>query len=139
MSRSGHRELDHTADVALEVWADSGEALLGEAARAVVELMTEGRDPGLADQERTIELTGIDRSDLLVQFLNEVLVAALVDGFLATGVREVRWDDQALHAVVSGRGAAQELIAAELKAVTHHEASLRQDEDGLRAVLVIDV
>jgi hypothetical protein len=42
--RRGHRQVEHTADVALELWGPDHAALLEQGALAVVELLTGGAD-----------------------------------------------------------------------------------------------
>jgi len=67
-TEQGHRELEHTADWALEVWASDLAALLAESARGMYGLMgvvlADGRR-----QRRQLELAAADRESLLVDFL----------------------------------------------------------------------
>ena len=61
MSDRGHRSVEHTADLAVELWAPDEPTLLAEGARALVELLTEGAAIH-ATAERTVELTALDAS-----------------------------------------------------------------------------
>jgi len=84
--KQGHREVEHTADWGLEVWAPDLPGLMEEAARGMFELM------GIEVSEesrchRQLEIGADDREQLLVSFLEELLFIAdaedlAFDGFL---------------------------------------------------------
>ncbi len=132
-----HRQIDHTADLALEIRADSEEELLAEGARAIVGLLTEGAVlDGVGP--RRLELTAFDPEDRLVQFLNEVLLLATVDGFAVTAA-DVRLNGDGLVALLTGMEDALDRIAQELKSVTYHDLALEERPDGWFARIVIDV
>jgi len=127
----GHRQIEHTADLALEVWADSHEELFEEAAQALVEIMTEGALVE-GDSEKSVELECFDREDRLVRWLNEVIFLAVSSGFLLQSAELRLEGDTRLSAKIRG---AEAEISAELKSVTYHDLVL---EDGF-ARFVIDV
>lgn len=134
----GYKTLDHTADVAIEIWAPSEEELLVEGARAVVALLTEGAQPR-GSASRHLDLDVIDGEDRLVQWLNEVLWLALSEGFLVTDA-EVQLDEGQLRATVLGEAGGGARIRSELKSATYHDLKLGLDDDGVwRARVVIDV
>jgi SHS2 domain-containing protein len=120
----GHRQIEHTADLALEVWAPSEEQLLEEAAQALVEIMTEGASIS-GEAERSIELTCFDREDRLVRWLNEVIFLAVNSGFILHSA-ELRLDgDTGLVAKMRGTES-EGLVTAELKSVTYHDLLLEE-------------
>lgn len=82
---ANHRQIDHTADLALELRASSEPELLAEGARAIVSLLTEGA-PVEGTDPRRLELAAIDREDRLVQWLNEILLLAMVDVVCGAGL-----------------------------------------------------
>ncbi|HUS64795.1 MAG TPA: archease [Kofleriaceae bacterium] len=133
----GYRQLDHTADLALELWGPSEEELLIAGAEAVIDVMTESAPPGAATAERTVELDAVDGADRLVQWLNEIIVAAVTGGFLARAA-EIRLDGSSgLRARLRGEPGQ---VLAELKSATYHELELgREAGGGWRARVVIDV
>lgn len=134
----GHRQVDHTADLALELWAPTEEDLLLEGARALIEIMTEGATPG-AEARRHVVLEPVDDQDRLVQWLNEIIYAAVVDGFLFAAVERLTIAGGRLEAELAGEANAHQRIAGELKSATYHDLQLGR-EDGLwRARVVIDV
>lgn len=137
MSARGHAQIDHTADLALELWAPSEPELLAEAARAVVEIMTEGREVG-AVSAREVEIDAVDGEDRLVQWVNEIIYLAVTEGFVVAEC-QIDLHDSALRATLRGQPDAGDWIAGELKSATYHDLALEQRESGWRARLVIDV
>lgn len=136
---SGHRQIDHTADLALEIWADTERELLGEGARALTSILT-GEKPVRPSSETTLSLEGIDREDRLVQWLNEVLYLAVGEGFLFDSADIHLDDDARLEATVRGEAGAWDKLVTELKSVTYHDLSLREVDGGSwRAHIVVDV
>ena len=120
------RTLDHTADVAIEVQAESWVELLQEAARAFGEWLSGGAlDPGLHETERVVEVHGADRVDAWVRFWRELLRLWTVEGFLTRRARvESSADGLALRARVGcvSAGALDPARCADVKAVTWHAA-----------------
>ena len=81
------RQVEHTADVALEVEADDLAAAFAEAALALGEVITGG---GLPEPREAVRVTieADDVESLLVRWLAELLVHFDAEGFL-TGAAEV--------------------------------------------------
>ncbi len=134
-----YREVEHTADWALEVRARDEAALLAEAARGMYALagMRLSAAPRLS---RTLELSAPDLEGLLVAFLEELLYLGETEG-LAFDVFSLRVDAAAGGLRLRARleGAPIESEKKEIKAVTWHNLAVRRTEDGLRTVLVFDV
>lgn len=142
MSGSGHRAIEHTADLAVELWAPDEPALLVEGARALVELLTEGAEVGADAEhmaERTLELTAMDPEDRLVRWLSEVLYWATVEGFLVVDAALELLGGTGLRGRVQGQTNAEELLRTEIKAVTYHDLRLERGPAGVRARVVFDV
>jgi len=129
--------MDHTADLAVEMWAPTQEELLIVGARAIIEILTEGC-PVTPDAVREIAIDGIDPEDRLVQWLNEIIYAAVTGGFLFAGGK-LCLGDTTLVARIQGQSNALDVIRTELKSVTYHDLSLRREAGVWRAFVVIDV
>ena len=143
----GFKQVEHTADLAIELWGDSEEDILLQGARAVVGVMTEAdgattsgpRQPGRAGQ-RTVHIASIDRANRLVQWLNAAIVAAITDGFLFQDADIILDGDAGLTAQVRGRAEAGAGVVTELKSATYHDLMLTRAAGGeWRARVVIDV
>jgi SHS2 domain-containing protein len=128
MPNTGHRFLDHTADVALEIWAPSRQRLLEHAACVVIGLLTEG-SPIVPDADRVVHLVGLDDEDLLVRWINELLWLATGEGFV-TASAKVSACGHELHADLRGRRDAGHLVVSEIKSATYHGLRLAQEPDG---------
>ena len=140
MIAPGHRWLEHTADLQLEVWAADEPALLVQAARAIVHTLTEGAPLEDAPMEtRAVEIDALDAEDRLVRWLNEVLFLATVDGVFVDGGELRLHGAGGLSGHVLGRAAGPAAVRAEIKSATYHEVSLRREADRVVARVVLDV
>jgi SHS2 domain-containing protein len=134
-AQQGHRELEHTADWALEVWAPDLAGLLAEAARGMYRLM----GVVLADgprQERRIALAGADRESLLVDFLAELLYLVESEG-LAFDTLDLEAAEGRLAARLEGAPVVSR--SKEIKAVTYHRLEVRDTARGMETRIVFDV
>lgn len=137
---SPYRELDHTADAAIEVEGATEEEVYARAALALGQLLA-GGGPLTQAVERTLEPAGYDRisqlvglcRDVLACFYDERLVLSAIEvrigpPFAATGWF-ARWDPQ-LHAE-----------GTDVKAVTYGGARFepRADGSGWLGRLIFDI
>ncbi|MFW6049829.1 MAG: archease [Myxococcota bacterium] len=137
LRQRGHRQVDHTADLALELWAPDEPSLLVEGARAVIAEMT-GGGPVRANATRPVALQALDAEDRLVQWLNEVIWMATRDGFL-TADATLTLTGGHLRGSVHGEADAASRIQTELKSATYHGLRIRKRNDLYHATVVIDV
>jgi SHS2 domain-containing protein len=135
--RRGHEQIDHTADLAMRVWAPSEQELLLEAAQALIEVLTDGAgsQPKLT---REISVEAVDAEDRLVQWLNEVLSLVELEGFLLADAQLELVGSRGLRALIRG-AIARGSVVTELKSVTYHALELSLTPCGYRARFVIDV
>ena len=134
-SEQGHREVEHTADWGLEVWASDLPGLMEEAARGMFELM------GIEVSEesrchRQLEIGADDREQLLVSFLEELLFIAdsedmAFDGFL------LNVQETSLLARLEGGFIISRI--KEIKAVTYHYLEISETSRGLTTSIIFDV
>ncbi len=133
--QAGFREIEHTADWQLHVWAEDLAGLLIQAALGMLELSQIRLS---ADQKVTeeFELEIIDRESLLVDFLAELLYYA-EEQKLAFDGYQLKIQDNKLLARING--APIESQAKEIKAVTYHCLEVRNTDFGLEVQIVFDV
>jgi SHS2 domain-containing protein len=143
---SGHRAVEHTADLAVELWAPDEPGLLEEGRKALVELLTEGALDETGAQTsagtaatRDVALDALDPEDRLVRYLNEILFFATVEGFVTTGEALTLRPPGHLEGRLTGRADARALLRTEIKAVTYHDLHITRVDGELRARLVLDV
>lgn len=132
---AGFRELEHTADWQLEVWAPDLPTLLEYAARGMYAL-SETRFASSPTQARQIELSGPDEESLLVGFLSELLFLAEQEGI---GFEQYNLQIEAGRLIANLGGTRILSQSKEIKAVTYHDLEVRRTERGLEARIVFDV
>ena len=131
----GYREIEHTADWELEVWAPDLRGLLEQAARGMYALSGICLERTHSEQ-RELALQAEDAESLLVVFLGELLHFIEQDN-LAFDKFQIELDGYALHACLIGSKVVK--IDKEVKAVTYHNLLVRQRGQGLRVNIVFDV
>jgi SHS2 domain-containing protein len=134
-STEGYREIEHTADWALEVWGPDLEALFVQAALGMCSLLGVRLVNG--PRERlSLDLKAADSETLLVDFLNELLFLVDRENFGPDRIDlEIR--DQRLAMVIDGAQIAER--GKEIKAATFAGLVIRRGEHGLETRVVFDV
>jgi SHS2 domain-containing protein len=132
---AGYREIPHTADWELQVWAPDLPGLMKKAAEGMYTL-SGTRLIGEARQDRTFEFPLADRESALVDFLSELLFISEQDG-IGFDCFEIACTKDHCTVVASGAGIAAQ--TKEIKAVTYHNLWVRETERGLKVNIVFDV
>jgi SHS2 domain-containing protein len=126
-----YRFLPHTADIAVELRAQSERGLYEAGVAALRELLV-GQSPVAQTTERPVALRGQDPTERLIHFLGDLIYAYDTERFVPaelspTGVYGEPFDP------------ARHDAQREVKAVTHHGARVERDAAGYRATLIFDV
>lgn len=127
---------EHTADVRLEITGESLGGLFGESIKA----MNAVSCPDYSSEvvERRLSVSSPDVLSLLVDFLNELVFLGQVHHEAYEELRPVAITERRFEGVVKGRKIIG--MEEEIKAVTLHEASVRQTREGTwLANLVLDI
>ncbi len=131
------RELDHTADRALCVWASDLPALFAEAARGMFHLMAEPAGDASPAGWQDIELEAIDRESLLVEWLNELLFLAEEGSHLFVAFRIDRLTGT--HVQARAGWVPGVPTKAHVKAATYHNLQILETGSRLSVELTFDV
>lgn len=144
---SGHwRTIEHTADLAIEIEAQSPEALFVVAAHGMTGILR-GEEAGALDPlaptehaGRELTLGAPDRESLLVEWLRELLYIQISEGTFFAQAEIGELSDKALRARVrfSESGGDSE-FERELKGVTYHDLEVAERGDDWYARVVFDV
>lgn len=151
------REIEHTADLGMEVEADTLPELFRSAASGMMQLVRADEEEGgttdeadsmdgvtaLQDERSSARSIAIDlrRGDiatLLVRWLRELLYLQEVEGFVYGDADFERLDESGLRALVTGRPRPRSQIR-ELKGVTYHGLEVEREDDRWRARVIFDI
>lgn len=133
--KAGYREIEHTADWELKVWAPDLPALLKTAAQGMYALSQTELD-AVPREINDFEIPFADQESLLVDFLSEVLFFGEHEGIAFDGYN-LKFDGSTLK--VRGSGAPIRDQAKEIKAVTYHRMQILETANGLEVNIVFDV
>ena len=135
-----YETFEHTADLGLRIRADDLRGLFEEAARGLFSVIVTNFDDVRPVDEVTFEVKGIEREELLRDWLAELLYA-FHGRHLLLAQFDVRLDQAGLTATARGEpmDPDRHQIDAELKAVTYHGLKVEQDPDGWLAEVIVDI
>jgi len=136
-SASGFEEIDHTADVALRIWAPDFKTLLVAAARGTAGILTDRLPSGPFSVRKHLALEAFDRESLLVAFLGELAYWAEADQEIFLNFEFETLTDRRLTA--AAEGARVPSLKTVIKAVTYHELEIVETAPGLETTVVFDV
>lgn len=129
----------HTSDIRLLIKADGIEELfkagmIGLSKEIVGDFFPESPQK---EYSKTIKISSIDRTTLLIDFLSELLALSQIHQVIFFDVEFIRFEDCDLEAEVLGMYL--DGIAEEIKAVTYHEAEVVFDDGLWSTYLVFDI
>ncbi len=135
---SGHRQLPHTADRALEAWGPDRAACLTEALLALVETFAEVRD--LATTE-VLPLGAVSGpQDALVSLLEEVIYVVDALGVVPVRFHLAEAEDGSLAGDMEVVPASEvELVGPVPKGVSYHALEIAPWDGGWRCRVLVDV
>ncbi len=140
MSEPFFREIEHTADLGIEVEADSPAELFSCAGRALFSLMVSTKNVQVREERQiTIQVDGWE--DLFHDWLARLLREFLQDGFIAATVTIEEIDSTRLHACLTGEKLDYERheFEMEIKAVTYHQLAVTCRHNHWWARVIFDV
>jgi SHS2 domain-containing protein len=132
---SGYREIDHTADWELEIWAPDLAELLEQAARGMYHL-TGIKASSEMPRSHILTLQFDEPETLLVDFLNELLYRIESED-LVYNQFDLQIEAGMLNAALSG--VKINSFAKEIKAATYHQLAIKETDQGLLTRIVFDV
>ncbi|WP_202319752.1 archease [Archaeoglobus neptunius] len=135
-----YRFIDHTADIAFEVYGKNIEELLENAALAFYDAFVDASRVE-SKQEFKIEVVGEDCEILLYKWLNELLYLFDTRFFAAREVTVSAEEGGLLTAegTLKGGRFTPEMVKVEPKAITMHKFKVERRGDGLKAFVVVDI
>lgn len=140
VANAGFELRDHTADIALYVWADSVEELFRRGAEGLYATIGELRVVPM-DRTETIRLEANDLESLLHDFLAELNYRFDTKGERLSHFTFDRLDDTALEVTAKAAPVDGEtsILDREVKAITYHDLSIVQRDGHYEVTIVLDI
>lgn len=134
-----YKILEHTADLKIAIQGKSLEDLFAEAALAMMDLMKPENFQEQKDStQREISLTSLDETTLLIDFMSEVLLLANINKEIYTKIVFKEFSSSSLEATLEGIPISE--FKEDIKAVTYHEADVKENSDGTwETIIIFDV
>jgi SHS2 domain-containing protein len=134
------REIEHTADVGLEVDAPTLPLLFERAGIAMLALMMD-LSAVARREERPVRVEARGHDELMHDWLQTLLLRAQVDRFAACELSVAALTERAVEATAAGEpiDATRHRFYSEIKGVTWHELAVRQTRGGWCARVIFDV
>lgn len=141
---SQHRFIDHTADIAVELIADSFEELIIEALISFNEAVFNTMDICNNEKVEEINLTESDREKLLVSFLNEINFILTVKKWASKCIYDISIITKDDIFNLFGKLKVCNLNAdielkEEIKSVTYHQMEIKEESGKLFTRIVFDI
>jgi SHS2 domain-containing protein len=135
----GVREIDHSGDVALEIWGATRSELLANATRGLCGLMTWSAVESV--RTRRIEVRASSLPDLLVDWLSAVILAAATHAELYGHATVETAEDGFAAGLLHGAplDPARHALRFDVKAATYHEVRFEHTAYGYHARVVFDL
>ena len=131
--------LSHTADIRLLLEASTREELFEVAVLGMNEVMKKGGCVKCKNTiNKTLSLTSVDITSLLVDFMSEVLTLSYEEVALYCEFEILKLDETSLTATI--KGCSIDSFDTDVKAVTYHEADVKKSKlRNWETVIIFDV
>jgi SHS2 domain-containing protein len=138
--RSSYRQIEHTADLGVEVTAPDLAALFATAGEALYALIA---DPETVESRdvATVTATGNGPEELLHAWLCELLALFNIKSFIGKRCEVVQISDHQVEGKISGEKLNPERhrFQTEIKGVTYHDFKIWEGEGSWHASIIFDV
>jgi SHS2 domain-containing protein len=140
-NRPSYREIEHTADVGLEVEAPDLKSAFELAAAAMFDMIVD-LDGVRRTWRKRVDVPGSkdDLENLIVRWLSELLYVSEAEGVVMCGFEIDRMDDDGISAVVEGEALdrSRHAVKLEIKAPTYHGLAIEETERGVAVRVIFD-
>lgn len=132
--------IDHTADIGIQIYADTLSECFAAAARAMFDIIVD-LDQGQVAEIKSIELEASSLPRLMIFWLEELLFLQEVDDFLCFQFEIVTISENQLQARLGGEilDSSRHVIKTEIKAVTYHQLVVEKRGEGYFAQVIFDL
>ena len=144
INTSKFHEIEHTADIGLEIAGDTPDALFANAAFGMYYLLYDNLEIS-ENYERFVRLKEATLPDLLVAWLSEINYLLMVENFIANKIVDMSVisskASHTLEAKLSGDHSRkyEDRMQTEIKAVTYHGLSVKKVGNEFLARVIFDI
>lgn len=133
-------QLDHTGDIQIKVLGNSIKELFINAAYALFDTITDADKIG-SNLAETVEVSGIDKEELLVNWLSELNYVFLTESKVFSKFDIDYFKDNELSATVIGEkfNAHKHALHKEIKAITFHDLHIEKVGEHWETKIVFDI
>lgn len=140
---SDHKFIDHTADIAVDITADSFEELIRESLNAYNNSVFE-KINDQANDEVIIRLTEQSREELIVSFLNEINYMLSVKKWITKSIDNLLINNEnglfILDVKLKGCLLTNDVeLKEEIKSVTYHQMEVKENSGKFFTRIVFDI
>ena len=135
-----YEQLDHAGDIRIRVFGDTIKDLFNNAAYALFDLITDA-DKIQHNLAETVEVSGIDKEELLVNWLSELNFLFLTESKIFNKFEIDKFTDTEIIATVLGEkfNPHHHSFKNEIKAVTFHDLEIIQKKNLWETKIVFDI
>lgn len=133
------RVLSHTADIRLLIKSNSRHELFRAGVLGLAKIMSPEENAKNYSVSKKIRVESQDLTSLFIDMLNEVLSLSHVNKCVFDEIKSLEiFDDRSLEAELQGYPVSR--FVEDVKAVTYHEAEIKQSALGiLQTVVILDI
>ena len=139
---SSYNFIDHTADIAVDVKADTIEELFIASANAFIEAVAEPVSGG-TKEKNNLKLNSYSPESLLVNFLNELNFRLTNKKNIVNNIKDIKiyqtentWN---LEASLEESDVDEDKIKTEIKSVTYHQMEIKKGKGKYSTRIVFDI
>ena len=141
----GFAEIEHTADIGIEIWADSVENLFSSAVQGYYKLALSS--DYLCKKHQSFRYSDQDSicENLLISFLSEINYLLMVKKQIVKPIKSIQISKKNENYNLIVNGQLQMLdypkndIQTEIKAVTYHQIKIRKENGIFRTRVIFDI
>ncbi len=132
--------IEHTADIRMKVWGTDLKELFKDAMLGMMEFLNSKDFKTFGEVKRLVNISSVDQTSLLIDFLNEVLANAQIYKEVYTDVifNIFSLDNNLVEAELKGKEI--EKFNEDIKAITYHEANILKNKKGeFETIIIFDI
>ncbi len=135
-----YRYIDHTSDLGVEIYGKDMEGLFRNGLFTIFDNILDLNTVELRETKE-ISISSATTEELLFDWFRELLFLFGTKYFVAKQVKEIKIDNNKLHAIIAGEtfNPKRHRIKIEIKTPTYHMFKIEKIDTGYKATVIFDV